>query len=161
MILPETLKPLSFLGDFNDDYLREIAAIAELKDLPAATVVFREGEASSNIYIPTEGRIGLEIRVPKNSVRIFTVGPGELLGWSPLLGTARMTATARTLTPCRLVVLHAPQLLALCQHNPKLGFEFIRRTALALAQRLNATRLQLLDVYGQELPVVADRGGPA
>jgi CRP-like cAMP-binding protein len=66
-----------------------------------------------------------------------------------------MTATARALAPTRLVALDASQVLALCHHDPAFGFTLMRRTAQALAARLSATRLQLLDVYRQELPVVA------
>jgi CRP-like cAMP-binding protein len=88
-----------------------------------------------------------------------TIGSGELLGWTPLLGPGPMTATARALTPTQLVVINAAQVLALCTHDPKFGYELLRRTARALARRLAATRLQLLDVYRDLLPVVGDEGG--
>ena len=38
--------------------------------------------------------------------------------------------------------------------NPEFGFEFMHRVAMALAQRLSATRLQLLDMSGFQLPDV-------
>src|SRR5438105_3759588 len=60
--------------------------------------------------------------------------------------------TARVVHPARLTALEAAPLLSLCEHAPRLGFELMRRTARALSQRLGATRLQLLDVYGHELP---------
>jgi CRP-like cAMP-binding protein len=70
-----------------------------------------------------------------------------------------MTATARALTPTKAISLFAAQVLALCHHNPRFGFLFMRRLAEALAARLNATRLQLLDVYKDELPTIADEPG--
>lgn len=161
MIMPEMLRNLSFLHDVGDADLCHIAALAEVKELPENTVVFREGDTPPHIYLVAEGRVALEVRAPRGLVRIHTVGPGELLGWSPLLDSGPMTATARTLSPCRLVALHAMQIRALCAHNARLGVEFMRRVALALARRLSATRLQLLDVYRQELPVVPDGGGGA
>ena len=69
-----------------------------------------------------------------------------------------MTATARVLEPATLLILDSRQLITLCEHNPRFGYEFMRRTALAISQRLSATRLQLLDIYRHELPVVPDRG---
>ena len=89
----------------------------------------------------------------RETKRLQTVGKGELLGWSPLLGQVEMTATARAMQPTRLVSIDATQLLALCEHNPRFGLEFMKRTAQALSKRLSATRLQLLDVYNDELPV--------
>ena len=41
----------------------------------------------------------------------------------------------------------------LCDHDPQFGYELMRRTALALAKRLSATRMQLVNVYGDQLPV--------
>jgi CRP-like cAMP-binding protein len=158
MIAPETLGGLGFLQGLDDEGLRQLAAIAEVKDVPAGAVVFRESEATTHIYVPLEGHVAVEIRGPRGTVRLHTVGAGELLGWSPLLGAGPMTGTARALGPCRLLALHAPQVLALAAQSPRLGMEIMRRTALALARRLSATRLQLLDVYRQDLPVVADEG---
>jgi CRP-like cAMP-binding protein len=158
MITPETLRDLSFLHDVADEDLKHLAAMAEARELPAEAVVFREGDTPLHIYLVSEGRVALDIRAPRGLVRIHTVGPGELLGWSTLLDSGPMTAGARTLSPCRLIALHAMQVRALCEHNPRLGLEFMRRVALALARRLSATRLQLLDVYRNELPVVAEHG---
>jgi len=70
-----------------------------------------------------------------------------------------MTATARSRVQSRLIAFQVPQLLAVCKHDPLLESELMRRTALALAQRLKATRLQLLDVYRHEMPTIPDQGG--
>ena len=87
--------------------------------------------------------------------RLQTAGPGELLGWSPVLGLGPMTATARTLTPCRLIAIDAGRIVELGKQDPLFGNEFLRRTAIALAKRLNATRLQLLEASGNELQAVS------
>jgi CRP-like cAMP-binding protein len=86
----------------------------------------------------------------KGPVLIRTAGPGELVGWSPLIGLGPMTATARTRMRCRVVSLDVGLLRALCQRNPTFGMEFIRRTAVALAQRLHGTRLRLLESQGPQ-----------
>ena len=114
-------------------------------------VIFREGDVAEHIYLITQGNVSLEICAPSVGCRrILTVGKGELLGWSPVLEQPRLAATARTLSPTKAAKISGGQILALCEHNPRLGFEFMRRAALALAKRLNATRVQLLDVYGPE-----------
>jgi CRP-like cAMP-binding protein len=84
--------------------------------------------------------------------RVLTIGPGELLGWSALLEQTRMTATARTLEITRVVEIDAAPLLMVCESDLEFGYEIMRRTMLALAKRLSATRMQLLDVYGAHLP---------
>jgi CRP-like cAMP-binding protein len=131
-----------------DVHLQQLTTIADFQDVPAKAVVFREGQSCPSIFLVAAGNIALEINVPGREPRqLQTVGPGELLGWSSVLGTRLMTATARCLTSSRLVVFNAVQIQALCAHDPLFGVEFLRGTAEALASRLAATRLQLLDVY--------------
>jgi len=162
MVPLETLKNVRFLHDIGDDHLQHLASLAEVREVPADTVIFREGQYFPSVSLVLEGVVSLEIQVPgRGGVRVYTISAGEELGWSPVLQAGPMTATARTLAPCRLLTFSAPQVLALCAHDPALGLEFMRRTALALAQRLNATRLQLLDVYQHELPAIPDEGGHA
>lgn len=153
----ETLRDVGFLHDFAEDYLRPIAEIAAIMDFPAGFVLFREGESlHPNVYLVIQGAVALEIRVAPQVIKRFqTVGDGELLGWSPPVDQPKMTATARTLKPTQIVAVNAAQLMALCEHNPRFGLVFMRRTLLALSRRLDATRLQLLDVYSHELPIVA------
>jgi len=148
----EQLKSLNFEPPVADEYLRLLASIAEIEEFPAGAFIFREGDAPTHLYLVLSGSVSLEFRVPgMPPKRIHTAGQAELLGWSPVLAQERMTATACTITPTKVVKLGGKQLLALCEHDPRFGFEFMRRTAFALARRLNATRLQMLDVYRDEL----------
>jgi CRP/FNR family cyclic AMP-dependent transcriptional regulator len=152
----DILRSLRFLHGIGDEALSTIASVAELREVPAGSVVFREGQSDSHIYLVVSGAVALEIRlIGREAKRIQTVGAGELLGWSPVLGQISMTATARAVDPAKLIAVDATQLATLCEHDPKFGFEFMKRTALALATRLSATRLQLLDVYGHQLPTAA------
>lgn len=154
--LLEILRGIRFLHDIDDAHLRLLVPITEVKQVPAGSTLFREGQDHSQIYLVIDGSIALDVRVSgQETKRLQTVGPGELLGWSPVLGQVEMTATARVLRPSRIVAIDAAQLLAICEHDPKFGFEFMRRTARALSKRLAATRLQLLDVYSSELPSIA------
>jgi CRP-like cAMP-binding protein len=144
MVLLDELENVTFLQDLDREHLGQIALLGQLKELPGGSPVFREGQHSSCIFLLSKGHVALEMNVPGRGI-IFTqtVGPGELLGWSPLLSHGPMTATAITLEPCRLIAIDAAQLLSLCEENAKFGIAFLRRTALALAERLYATRLQL------------------
>ena len=51
---------------------------------------------------------------------------------------------------------YAGQIVTMCEHDPRFGYVFMRRAALALAKRLSATRMQLLDVFGGQMPSVAE-----
>jgi CRP-like cAMP-binding protein len=155
--LLDMLRTVRFLEGASEQEQQKLASVAEFESYQPGVVVFREGERLSRIFMVVDGSVSLEVRMPgQGPRRIHTVGPGELLGWSPVLGPQPMTATARAVTPTKLVSLDAGQVLALCHHDPAFGFAFMHRVARALAQRLNATRLQLLDVYRYELPAAVE-----
>jgi CRP-like cAMP-binding protein len=154
--LVETLGSLRFLEGITAEELQQVASVARLETHSPGALLFREGQSLARIFLVAEGSVSLEICVAgQGCKRIQTIGQGELLGWSPILGQPVMTATARALTAVRLISLDATQILALCAHDPAFGFTFMQRTAGALAARLNATRLQLLDVFGAAMPTVA------
>jgi CRP-like cAMP-binding protein len=148
MALLVELDQLSFLRHFAPAYRRQIALLARLEEYPAEAEIFTEGQMGTQIYLVVEGYVTLRIHVPdQEGIQVHAVGPGQLLGWSPVLSLGPMTATARTLTPCRLAALDAAQVLALAESNPKFGREFYRCTAAALAERLRATRLQIPNIH--------------
>lgn len=150
----ESLKSLAFLAPATDDELRRFISIARAEQHSAGAVLFREGDHLPHVFVVTAGTVALEVSGTDHRPRRFqTVGPGELLGWSPLLGPGPMTASARALTDAAVLAFDATAILALCEQDPQFGFRFMRRTAAAIAARLSATRLQLLDVYRHELPV--------
>jgi CRP-like cAMP-binding protein len=157
MVPLEMLEKVGFLEGFPPDYLKPLASVAEVVEMPAGKVLFQEGEKSPCIYLVLTGKVALEISVlGHGATRIQTVGAGKVLGWTPVLAPGPMTATAVVLEPCRLVAINAMQVLDVCAQNPRFGMEFMRRTALALSRRLNATRQALLDSYAEGMPVISE-----
>ena len=141
MILPEELTGIQFLENLGADHLNRIAKLARLEDHVQGTVLFREGEPTPCIYFVLSGQVGLEVMQPDGEpVEVCTIAPGELLGWSPVLGGPAMTATARTLARCRLAVLDVKMVLELCEREPHFGLAFLRQVALVLSARLHETR---------------------
>jgi len=154
------LRGIHALDGMPDELLEPLARAARVVNLPAGSVVFRQGGQAHAAYLLVSGQVALEICTPGGGCRrILTVAGGELLGWSPALGQQRMTATARALMDVRAIELDGARLLAECERNPRFGYEFMKRAALALAKRLSATRLQLLNLYGSEMAAVMDERG--
>lgn len=149
----EALREIQFLKNISPELLSQLAAISRILDLPGGTVIFRQGDPARTIYLVCDGRVSIELCASGiGCQQVMTAGPGELLGWSPVLEQARFTATTRTLEPTRLIEIDGAGALATWKRAPELGYEFMRKAAIALAKRLNATRLQLLNVYGTDVP---------
>jgi CRP/FNR family cyclic AMP-dependent transcriptional regulator len=80
-------------------------------------------------------------------VTLQSVGAGELLGWSWLIPPYRWHFGAAAVAPTRALVLDAGQLRALIETDPALGYRLTRILLETLVNRLQATRLRLLDLY--------------
>jgi CRP-like cAMP-binding protein len=145
MVVLDKLDKLSFCKGLSEEYRRRLVALGQFRTYEPGECIFAEGQSSVDIYLLADGEVALETALPGQEPMAFqTVQGGELLGWSPVLGLGVMTATARAVTPCLVLALNAGRILALAAEDPPFVLEFMRRTAITLARRLNATRLQLL-----------------
>jgi CRP/FNR family transcriptional regulator, cyclic AMP receptor protein len=153
-ISTDALRELQFLEAPSQDVLERIAEIAFLRTYAPGEYLFREGASNQYLLIIAHGRVALEVHVPTRSdVRILSLGRGDMIAWSALLGDGRMTTSAVALENTEAVAICAAGVLALCQANPEFGYYFMRQVADALANRLVATRLQLLDLFGDATTV--------
>jgi CRP-like cAMP-binding protein len=151
MVLMDKLETLTFCKGLSREYLERLVSAGEFKTFAPGSYLFHEGQHSEHVYLLSEGSVGLEVSLPDHGPeRVQTVGPGELLGWSPLLGLGWMTANAVALAPCRVLALDAGRVLALVDEDSRFGTELMRRLAITLARRLNATRLQMLEAHRNE-----------
>jgi CRP-like cAMP-binding protein len=79
---------------------------------------------------------------------VDTIGEGEILGWSWLLPPYHWKFHARATEAVRAIALDGKCLRTKCEQNHDLGYELLKRFSQIMSRRLDATRLQLLDVYG-------------
>ncbi len=149
----DALRKARFLHDIDNEHLLQIADVTRMRDVEPGQVLFREGDVPQDVFLVLSGSVALDINTLQGgSRRIMAVGSGEILGWSALLEQTQMTATATTIYLSKVAQINTDQLLSICKHNPRFGYELLRRTSLALAARLSATRLQLLDTFGSQMP---------
>jgi len=73
---------------------------------------------------------------------------GEILGVSWVIPPYRWTYDARALDLLRAIAIDAACLRQKREADHDLGYEMMKRFLPILVQRLQATRLQILDVYG-------------
>lgn len=147
-----TLEPIlaehSFFKGLEARYLHLIASCASNMRFNAGEVILREGEEASQFYVVRYGKVALEILVPGlGPITILTIEEGEILGWSWLFPPYRWHFNARAIELTRALALDGKCLRTKCEEDHNLGYEFLKRFSHVMEQRLQATRLQLLDVY--------------
>jgi CRP/FNR family transcriptional regulator, cyclic AMP receptor protein len=137
-----------FAADMPADVCERMAAIGEVKDYPAGTTVVQEGEPCRSLGVILGGRIALRLALPGiGEQTILTIDEGDLFGWSALLPEAIATSTGVTLVPTNALVFERDELMATMARDCDMAAAVYARVLVAVTRRLQATRLQLLDVY--------------
>jgi CRP/FNR family transcriptional regulator, cyclic AMP receptor protein len=122
--------------------------MATVKTYPEGAVLFSEGEYHDQIYFILSGSMKLDMTTTQcGRQTILTVGSGDLLAWSAILGDGTMTSTAIAMERSEAIAIVASELKTQCERDAKFGYEIMKIVAKALSLRLLATRLQLLDLY--------------
>lgn len=137
-----------FFAGIEPRYMPLITGCASNVRYKSGEYLFREGEAADHFYLIREGKIALETHSPqKNRIVIETIEAGEVLGWSWLFPPYRWHFSARALQQTRAIALDGVCLRGKGEADHDLGYELAMRVARIMMERLQATRLQLLDVY--------------
>jgi CRP/FNR family cyclic AMP-dependent transcriptional regulator len=111
--------------------------------------LFREGDPADVFFLVRHGLVALDTYVPnRGQLTVETVGAGEIVGWSWLVPPYRWHFTGRAVEPIRAVQFDGACLRGKCDADPVLCRDLLTRFAQVLVNRLQATRLQLMDVYG-------------
>jgi CRP/FNR family transcriptional regulator, cyclic AMP receptor protein len=116
----------------------------------AGQYLFREGDPADEFYMIREGIVAVEIMRPGGApLVISTIPAGEIVGASWLVPPYRWVHDARAVEFTRAIGINAKCLREKCEADHHLGYELMKRFVPVLMERLQATRLQLLDVYGK------------
>ena len=147
--LAEMLTTVPFFTGLGTDGLETIAGCGQNVHFEPGEQLFREGDAADTFYVVRHGSVALETFVPaRGAIMIETIESGEVIGWSWLFEPYRWHFDARALTAVRATAFDGACLRGKCEADPALGYALMSRFAQVLIERLQWTRLRLLDLYG-------------
>ncbi|WP_299428417.1 Crp/Fnr family transcriptional regulator [uncultured Meiothermus sp.] len=127
-----------------------LAGLAQPLAYEVGDYLYHEGDESRDFYVIQEGLVRLEVHTPgRGYLTIQTLGPGEVLGWSVMMPETRKTFDARIFQATRLLAFDAAAVRKRSEEDHHLGYELCKRFSRVIGERLQATRLRLLDLYGQ------------
>ncbi|HEU4402520.1 MAG TPA: cyclic nucleotide-binding domain-containing protein [Candidatus Polarisedimenticolia bacterium] len=145
--LDTVLRTHPFLHDLDPAHLRILVPCAEDRIFASGDFLCRVGEPAEQFFLLREGRVALEVHVPKREgVRFQTLHEGEVLGWSWLFPPYRWHLDARALKPVRAVALDARRVRRECERDHKFGYQILKRFAQVMGHRLKGTRLQIVEL---------------
>jgi CRP-like cAMP-binding protein len=138
-----------FLEGMSDDHVATLLRAARPVGLAGGARVFTEGASADQFWLLDDGLVQLDIDVPgRGSVLIESLAAGTVLGWSWLFPPYAWHFGATAVEATRAVEFDAARVRRACDDDPVLGFALTQRFMRVMLDRLQATRLRLLDLYG-------------
>ncbi len=136
-----------FVEDFPPQHVERLRHLATRVRFEQGQLIFREGDECGEFYLLASGLVALEIAEPEHTLRVQTLGAGDELGWSALLMGRGKHFQARALERVDALAFDGGELLAACKDDTGFGFALMHRLLSVVAGRLQATRLQVHDMY--------------
>jgi CRP-like cAMP-binding protein len=133
------------LHGMETEHLKKLASIASEVVFSEGETIYQEGDVGQALYLIEVGQVDIEMNLPEGGrVTVYTVGPGQLFGWSSLFPPRRKTASARAVTSTQAIVIEANRLRKLFEVDHTFESVIMRRVTEVVADRVKTTRLQLL-----------------
>ncbi len=151
----ETLQPIlekhTFFQGLDKRYLELITGCAANARFDAGEYLFHEGQVAEKFFIVRHGTIALEIAVPgQGQITIQTHEEGDVVGLSWLFPPYTWHFSARAVDLVRVITLDGVCLRNKCEQDSALGYEFMKRFSDMIVRSLDVTRMQLMDLYGED-----------
>jgi CRP-like cAMP-binding protein len=145
----ELLHEYPFLHEVPEPWLENLARLGKRVTYPAGQRIFAEGDPAEHFWLITQGYVNLDLHAPgRGEVLIETLPPGSVMGWSWLFPPYRWHFGAIAARTAHTIQFQGADVTRLCHDDPVLGMDLMQRMAGVVVDRLQATRLRLLDLYG-------------
>jgi len=138
-----------FFAGLDEDVLALLVGCAENAHFRAGEMLFRSGTPADRFFVVRSGRVALELVAPGRAPLVVeTADAGEVVGWSWLVPPYQWFCDGQAVEETSVVALDGACLRAKCATDPGFGFQLLSRVSHVMYDRLQATRVRLLDLYG-------------
>ena len=149
--MEEVLGSHPFFAGLNAGAMRLIAGCASNVHFAEGEFLFEEGHEANQFWVIRRVRVAMQLESPgRGAIVTDTMDEGEVVGWSWLVPPYRFFADGRAVTPVSATALDGACLRGKCEADPELGYQLLKRVTSVMYQRLQSTRIRLLDLYGTE-----------
>jgi len=149
-----TLEPIlrehRFFKDIAPDYLSLLVSCASNVRFNGGDYLTKEGEEANTFYLLRHGEVSVEIAIPgKGYQTVERLHEGDVVGWSWLFPPYRWNYSVHSSGLVRAIAMDGACLRRKSEEDHSLGYELMKRFNMIMLERLQATRMQVLDVYGK------------
>jgi len=129
------MKQSDLLKGLSKDFRKQVMEVAEKETHRGGYLLFKEGDRAKQLYILLKGRVSLTIG--ETSHTVYAVDhPGEVFGWSSLVGRKGYSTSAECKEPTKLLKISVEKLEKLFEKDRANEIIFFRQLAAGLGSRL-------------------------
>jgi len=148
----QTLEPIlakhPFFKDLETPYLKLVVGCASNVVFQEGQMVCHRGGDADRFYLIRHGRVAVELHAAgRGTITVQTLGEGDILGWSWLIPPHQWDFDVRAVEMTRAIAMDGTCLRTKSDADHNLGYELLTRFVRVLVGQLEATRIQLLDLY--------------
>ena len=150
MVTPEILTAFPFFAGLSETELRSVSIIANKASFQRGDLMFREDDIAHALYLLIDGWVDIVVNTDATGEQhelVTTLSPGEICGWSALVDPYLYTGSAVCASPVEAIEFKGADLLGMFELDPKLCCVIMRRVCQSIADRLRATRLQMVSLF--------------
>jgi len=144
----ELRSAVALLEEVPPHQLDFLASVAVEETFPAESYLFHQDEPADKVFIVKRGLVGLEHPASgREPIAVLSIGPSELLGISWMIPPYRWALSARAFQKTSVIVFDAESIRARAETDDQLKLRLLELVMRQAAKRLQATRVQLIDLY--------------
>jgi len=129
------LKMGDFIMGMGKTFATEAMEISEKLSLNEGNVIFSVGNTAGHFYVLLKGQV--QLRLGNNGPVVYQARhPGEIIGWSCLIGRKTYSASAECMEPTDLLRFDRENFLKILTKNPANEALLYKRLAEMLGNRL-------------------------
>ena len=143
------LRQHPFFQGMKQEHIATLAGCAANAHFKKGQVIFRQNQEADCFYLVREGRVSVQIETAgQGTAAIQTLDKGDVLGWSWMFPPFVWNFDAVAMEETRAISLDARCLRIKCDTDVSLGYDLLKRFSSIVVQRLQASRIQLMDLFG-------------
>ena len=149
----ENIEPIiaehPFFKGLMPEHIKIIAENSRELNFAPGEFLMREDEPGHCFFLILYGQVAIEDFSPERGpIIVSTVGEKEIIGYCWLTPPYQCRYDVRAVEMTRTICIDGTRLREICEENPDIGFELLKRTTQLMSKLLEATRAQMLDIYG-------------
>ncbi len=147
MVSTEILRSFSLFSGLGQTELAGIAKLCRERAYESGSLIFTIGGSATDVYLLETGKVDIQIEFKIHDYEImstvYTVGKGEIFGWSALVPPHRLTASARCEGKADVIMINGKELMEFLEKDRRIGYVVMKNLSALISSRLASTTIAL------------------